>query len=224
MVSIGFLGRTDGPVALTPTGFHEGPLIIENLKLYATAPGQTGLRIEFPVAQSVCEMSVVLRNMVIGPGFDIGIELVNCWCARLDGVNIWSGYGDNMQVGLALRGQSHDVKIDSASISHAETGIWIDDVCEGTVIRGATIVGCVHGVFAASSTPGRPWLVVSDSHIAASRACVVATNRRQVDIHDNLFYPHPRHDPGLGWIPVALNGCTEVVEHHNMSDPTPTLI
>jgi hypothetical protein len=52
----------------------------------------------------------------------------------------------------------------------------------------------------------------------------VATNRRQVNIHDNLFYPHSRHDPGLGWIPVAFNGCTEVVEHHNLTDATPTVI
>lgn len=219
-----FLSPTDGPLQVDIKGFHEGPLVIEDVKLRPTGRGQTALKIVCPTAESVVEPSVVLRNVIVMPGFAVGIELVNCWMARLEGVNIYGAYDGDLQTAILLKGQSTDVKIDKADIAHAETGILIEDVCEGTRVLNSSILACVHGICASSSTPGRPWLVVADTHISASRACVVAINRRQVSVHDNLFYPHGRHDPGLGWTPTAYINCTEVEEHHNMVDATPLTI
>ncbi len=201
----------DGPLVVNVPAFYQGPLVIENRTFDATGPGQTALTLVWPLSPSVAETTVILRNITIRTGFSNGIVLINAWNARLDTINIYGAYDGHMANGIVLVGQSHDVRIDAATVMHAVTGLLVLDTAEGTTVRGSTFLGVDHGIYAVSSSPGRPWLVVADSHIAASRAGIVAINRKQVSIHDSLIYRHLRgYRPGDPWQGLVTTTSTDV--------------
>lgn len=203
----------EGPLVVSMGAFYGGPVIIENRTFTATGPGQTAIVVSWPdVTVGIAETSVILRNVTIKAGFANGVHLINAWNARLDGVNIDGGYYGAMQNGIILQGQSHDVRIDAATIMHAVTGLYIPEASEGTVIRGSTFLGVLYGIFAASDYAGRPWLNVSDSHIAASKVGIFLVNRKQVTIHDTLIYRHLRgYVPGESWAGVVSLGNADTV-------------
>lgn len=211
-----------GPTVVQVPAFYAGPLILDGRSYTCNGPGQTALTLTWPVSPAVAETTVILRDVHIGPGCLNGIVLVNAWNARIEGANIYGAYDGTMANGIVLMGQSHDVRIDAATIMHAVTGLLILDVAEGTVVRGSTFLGVNHGIFAVSSSPGRPWLVVADSHIAASRAGIVAINRKQVTIHDSLIYRHLRgYVPGDPWQGLVLSSATDVTVRDVIIDCQP---
>jgi hypothetical protein len=202
-----------GPQVITVDAHYRGTQIIENKTIACTAPGQTALSIVFPTAPAVAEVSIIVRNVTVTPGCANGIHLINAWSAIIDSVNVYGAYGDSvLQNGLIVQGQSHDVRVTNMTVMHAVTGIYIIEASEGTVIDKSTLLGVTHGIFAHSQYAGRPWMVVSNSHIAASRGGIFAINRKQVTIHDTLIYRHLRgYQPGWRFEGIHLANTTEAV-------------
>jgi Pectate lyase superfamily protein len=156
------------------------------------------------VGASVIEETVVIRDVLVRPdvsgapvSFGAGIALESCWNAVIDNVVI---HGNNvvsaMTQGIRLGGNSLDVNISNFRITNAQTGIEINDRCEGTLIHHGWIIaneGVTNGIVASTrpGTPGepnKPWLSVNDCHISASQWGVFLNNHPQCSLANNLIY------------------------------------
>jgi hypothetical protein len=180
--------------------YADGPLVIENLTLWATAPGQTAITVIFPESPSIAQSSVFIRNVCIRPGngcgWANGIRLVNCWNPDISAVSIYGGQTDDpaqgggLQNGIILDGETMDARIRSVSIVHPITGILVVGQCEGPNIAQTTVLGGIYGVMA-NTALDESGIWVSDSHFNVSRAGVVLMNRPEAFLHDLLIYQHP---------------------------------
>jgi hypothetical protein len=180
------------PIEIHATTHHTGTIVIENKRIVCTSTGQVGIYAGFPEAPAVIEPTIIVRN-VTAVDCTQGLFFLNAWSAIVDGFTAYAAYDPSiLQNGVVILGQSHDVKLHMVSVFHAINGVYIGEVAEGTIIDKSTFAGVVHGVVAHAQHAGRPWLVVSNSHIAASRAGVVAVNRKEVAIHNTLIYRHLR--------------------------------
>lgn len=206
-----------GPIKIDVASFDGQPLLIQNRTIEPTGPDQNCIELAWPDALAVPNVTLVLDNVTCRTGSVSGLSFKNClvltnaWNARVEGLNCYGAYGGDLQNGITLLGKSHDVRIEGATIMHAVTGIYIPESGEGTIIHASTLLGVTYGIFARSDYAGRPWLVIADSHIAASRAGIVLVNRKQVSIHDDLIYRHMRgYNPAdPNWNGIVLINATE---------------
>lgn len=223
-----FRGRVDtvyNPIVINCTQHYDtDPPVIENLRLPAVLSGaNVAIRVTYPPITSSVRRSVIIRNVIIEPGITgwVGaIELVNCWQAVIENVNIYAGPHDNLATGgglvnaIVLDGQTMDTRIAGLRVAHAVTGVLIKGESEGPAITDARILGVTHGI-AALTDQGEAGLWVSDSHIAASRVCVLLKNRPQAFLHDNLLYEHPWRSTGTFDPVLLLGGCPDLVQVNN---------
>lgn len=179
--------------------YAEGPVVIENLTLFAMEQGQTAITVIFPESPAIAQSSVFIRNVCIRPGscgWANGIRLVNCWSPVIDGVNIYGGqlddqaFGGGLQNGIILDGQTMDARITHSTIVHPISGVLVAGECEGPAITDTRVLGGIYGVVA-STVLDESGIWISDSHFNVSRAGVVLQNRPEAFLHDLLIYQHP---------------------------------
>lgn len=176
-----------------PSHYDEETLIIENKTFRAMLPGQTAIRLTWPSAPSIAKCSAIIRNCGFEPGlFDWAncIHLTNGWHVVIE--NCWglSGPTGNFQNGVILDGQCMNTKVSNCTFTHPVTGVLVTGESEGTKINGCEFLACVFGtVFNTDQGEAGAW--ITDTHISAATAGIVAVNRPQAFYSNLLIYNHP---------------------------------
>lgn len=175
------------------THYGKSTEIIENKIFKATKPGDTAIELEWPSALSIAKCSVIIRNC----GFESGthewancIKLTNAWHAVIE--NCWglAGPTGNFQNGVILDGQSMNARVSNCTFTHPVTGVLVTGESEGTKINGCEFLASVFGIMI--NTPqGEAGAWVTDTHISAAWAGIVAINRPQAFYSNLLIYKHP---------------------------------
>ena len=172
--------------------YTEEPLVIENQTFYAMTPGQTAIDLSWPAAESIAQCGAIIRNCCFKPGlaeWATAIKLTNGWHCVIENCNIVSGPTGNLQCGVTLDGQSMNTRIHNLTVTHPWTGILVTGESEGTKISGCEILASYIGIV--FNTPqGEAGAWVTDTHISAARAGIIAVNRPQAFYQNLLIYRH----------------------------------
>ena len=209
-----FAGHLTESGPITISGQHYHPIVIENKIIRPTGPGQTAITVTFPYEPgSVVTTDITIRNVVIEPGFTNCVNLSNAWLSNIEDVSCRGTWDNPVQNGVILQGRSIDDRLDGVRVTFAITGVLIVHESEGTKITDSTFVAVINGIFADATGSGfrRPQLVVSGTHIASSRLGILARQRTQVSIHDDLLYRHVWNGNQGRYDAIILDGGTDDV-------------
>lgn len=167
-------------ISYTANGFTSKrmPITIRDLSITAnTDNAGKGIAINFPDAASVNEQTVLIERVMVRPvlgnssnGWEVGIELDDCWYAKIHAVAIHGNNSDTTFAissrGISLLTKSMAVGISDVTIYNVAQAVSMQNDVEGLNIRGCEFVTVGTGIRGdfSSQTPGY-W--ITNTHIAA---------------------------------------------------------
>lgn len=197
-----------GPIVRACPDYGHCRLVIENITIEPSGPGQTAIDLSWPEAFSVAEPTVIIRNVTIRPGFAHGIVLRNAWNAVIRDVAIWDtpdNLGTKLVSAVTLDGWTMAATIDGLRTYGGTTAIYVTGNSESPTITNTAIVGAYHGIIV--STPVlRPGLNISGTHVDAVRVGLWLHNRVQGVARDLLLYRSAGRDAGVPYNGVMVTG------------------
>lgn len=193
-MSIGRLQPWIGPYVIQESSNYCNPVVIENLVMEPSAPGQTAILGSWPRVESCAHPSIIIRNVVCQPspwGFSFlnGIYLCNAWLACVNTFRFWGrpGMDPESEHAIVLAGNSIDVSLTDIRGSGMRTGLAVVDDCEGTRLTDFSFVGCLHGV-AIMHAGSEPGFAASHGHINSTSAGIMLSGVHDFSIDDVLIY------------------------------------
>lgn len=162
-----FTGGSDGLIGNYSTFYTNGPLTVKNLTLSQSGQGGTAIRLTYPRAGSVNEVTAHLEQLCIRPSPTLGTraswkhiaDFYHCWNLNLDHV---TAHGCNDDY-------------DPAKPFLMESGLRFYGGCQDAHVSHFRLTGGVDvGVLAVATELGEcEGLVMTDGHLIGARRCLV---------------------------------------------------
>lgn len=140
-------------------------------------------------------------------GWDVGIDLVNCQKTQVNRFFFWGRVNASgepnydtryaISYGNSIGASPHptEFSILNSYIGLCDTAVYATDF-EGMLFRGNQLVGVNVGVHVTSPGPNYPHALISENHINAATACILAEFMFEVMISDNLLYSQNGNSAG----------------------------
>lgn len=210
-----------GFVGVAPGYYVTMPWTVQHVSFGCAGRCGTAVDFRWPDAGSVNEPTTILQHLTIrphpststAPGWTRGIDLTNGWGASIREVAIHSNNADptSLEAAITLRRWSTGVRVSDFILYGGQVGVQIDATeighGEGPLLSRMEMVNVGIGVNARSALAGgrpTPWIVVSDSNIAARQTGIMFEGRTQGAVSNNLIYGVP--PPGITFIGLYLAG------------------
>lgn len=204
---------------------------IENVSFKAIQTSSVGIAFAGAVSASNPYANLQVKGVQVwqgagNVGFTRGITINNCWNCIFDDVHI-VGRSDSAAnwgtTGIEIGSKSIVVYINHANIYNYSNAVDVTaNNAEGIYIHNVTFAGVGTGFrdVTASGVASTLHTSISDSHIAASQACVNVNGNNVVDIVGNLFF---LGDVGVSTTPNNAN-CVLMTDAANLTVSNNTIV